>query len=229
MPPEASHAVENSPSSKDDDVPLENSTKDTPPENITAEFEEEVDYVDIDPEALSLEDQASCLSSWFLFYLTPLLKLGATKILDSKDVGPPSKCDRAKSCYDSVNALWIKEVERTREVNAAKRTKHEEALAKCGDDAKKIAKLGSFTPAPPNLAKVLWCAFGKWKIIWAMSLYVLSSLLQFLPVLILNDLVKYFEMGSPPNYQALLFHPWGDVVGLLVFPLLVALLQTRSQ
>jgi len=230
MPPEASHAVENSPSSKDDDVvPLENSTKDTPPENINAEFEEEVEYVDIDPEALSLEDQASCLSSWFLFYLTPLLKLGATKILDSKDVGPPSKCDRAKSCYDSVNALWVKEVERTREVNAAKRTKHEEALAKCGDDAKKITKLGSFTPAPPNLAKVLWCAFGKWKIIWAMALYVLSSLLQFLPVLILNDLVKYFEMGSPPNYKALLFHPWGDVVGLLVFPLLVALLQTRSQ
>ena len=47
MPPEASHAVENSPSSKDDDVvPLENSTKDTPPENINAEFEEEVDYVE---------------------------------------------------------------------------------------------------------------------------------------------------------------------------------------
>jgi hypothetical protein len=59
--------------------------------------DDQVEYVDIDPSALSFEDQASCLSSWFLFYLTPLLKLGATKILDSKDVGPPSKIDRAKS------------------------------------------------------------------------------------------------------------------------------------
>lgn len=234
MPPEATHAAENSPSSKDEqnmgaetsaeDIPLENSVKDD-----SNAYGEEVEYANIDPEALSFEDQASCLSSWFLFYLTPLLKLGATKILDSKDVGPPSKCDRAKSCYDSVHALWVEEVERTRQVNATKRTKHAEALAKCGDDAKKIAKLGSFTPAPPNLAVVLLHAFGKWKIVWAISLYVLSSLLQFLPVLILNDLVTYFEMGSPIDYRALLFHPWGDVVGLLVFPLMVALLQTRSQ
>lgn len=241
MSPEASHAAENSPPSKDDKnndaktpleaTPLENDAMDGSPKssNATNIYDDEVEYADIDPEALSFEDQASCLSSWFLLYLTPLLKLGATKILDSKDVGPPSKCDRAKSCYDSVNALWVKEVERTRIVNAAKRTKHEEALAKCGDDAKKIAKLGAFTPAPPNLAKVLWHAFGQWKIVWAISLYVLSSLLQFLPVLILNDLVRYFESGSPSDYNALLFHPWGDVVGLLVFPLMVALLQTRSQ
>lgn len=211
-------------------IPLEDkaSTKEAVAANITDE-EEVPEYADIDPEALSFEDQASCLSSWFLFYLTPLLKLGATKILDSKDVGPPSKCDRAKSCYDSVYALWVTEVERTREENAAKRVKHKEALAKCGSDVKKIAKLGTFTPAPPSLAKVLWHAFGKWKIIYAIVLYVISSLLQFLPVLILNDLVRYFEMGSPPNFRALLFHPWGDVVGLFVFPLLVALLQTRSQ
>mmetsp|Transcript_3880 Transcript_3880/g.5967 ORF Transcript_3880/g.5967 Transcript_3880/m.5967 type:complete len:1464 (+) Transcript_3880:108-4499(+) len=238
MPPEASHAAENSPSSTDEKnndanttmevIPLENSVKGEN-SNATTTYGDEVEYADIDPEALSFEDQASCLSSWFLFYLTPLLKLGATKILDSKDVGPPSKCDRAKSCYDSVNTLWVKEVERTHQINAAKRTKHEEALAKCGDDAKKIAKLGSFTPTPPNLAMVLWRAFGQWQIIWAIALYVISSLLQFLPVLILNDLVKYFESGSPSDYRALLFHPWGDVVGLLVFPLMVALLQTRSQ
>ena len=228
MPPEATNSPSNDAEENNElktsveEIAVDNSVK-------TADEGDEVDYVDIDPEALSFEDRASCLSSWFLFYLTPLLKLGATKILDSKDVGPPSKCDRAQACFDSVNALWAKDVERTREVNAAERAKHEEALAKCGDDAKKIAKLGTFTPAPPNLAKVLWHAFGKWKIIWAVALYVISSLLQFLPVLILNDLVTYFERGSPDNYQALLFHPWGDVVGLFVFPLMVALLQTRSQ
>ena len=236
MPPEATHSAENSennrPKTTMEDVPLDNiiSNAATDKKNTASGHDDdEVDYVDIDPEALSFEDQASVFSKWFLFYLTPLLKLGSTKILDSKDVGPPSKCDRAKSCYDSVNALWIEEVERAHEANAAKRIKHEEALVKCGDNAKKLAKLGSFTPAPPNLAKVLWNAFGKWKIIWAMALYVLSSLLQFLPVLILTDLVRYFESGAPSNYRALLFHPWGDVVGLLVFPLLVALLQTRSQ
>lgn len=242
MPPEATNAPENSPSSSKeeenngpktsmDDIRIDNGISNTAAENnhSPSDDDDDVEYADIDPEALSFEDRASCLSSWFLFYLTPLLKLGATKILGPKDIGPPSKCDRAKSCYNSVNALWIKEVERTREVNVAKRIKHEEALAKCGDNAKKLAKLGTFTPTPPNLAKVLWHAFGQWKIIWAIALYVLSSLLQFLPVLILNDLVRYFESGSPSNYRALLFHPWGDVVGLFVFPLLVALLQTRSQ
>lgn len=50
-----------------------------------------------------------------------------------------------------------------------------------------------------------------------------------MPVLILNDLVRYFETPSNVEYNALLFHPWGNVVGLFVFPLLVSVLQTRSQ
>lgn len=180
---------------------------------------------------LSREDQANCVSSWLLLYLSPLLKLGATKVLDASDVGPPSRCDRAKACYDGVHARWIAEVGRTRVVNEANKRKHQARLdALPADASKKMrAKVGTFRPAPPNLAIVLWRSFGYWRVWYAVALYILSALLQFLPVLILNDLVRYFESPDRENFQALLGHPWGDVAGLFVFPLLVSLLQTRSQ
>lgn len=52
---------------------------------------------------------------------------------------------------------------------------------------------------------------------------------SFYQQLILNDLVRYFESPDPESFDALLFHPWGNVVGLFVFPFLVSLFQTRSQ
>eukprot|EP00581_Thalassiosira_minuscula_P006624 CAMPEP_0183704094 /NCGR_PEP_ID=MMETSP0737-20130205/1557_1 /TAXON_ID=385413 /ORGANISM="Thalassiosira miniscula, Strain CCMP1093" /LENGTH=1530 /DNA_ID=CAMNT_0025930911 /DNA_START=209 /DNA_END=4801 /DNA_ORIENTATION=- len=179
---------------------------------------------------LSGEDQAGLISSWFLLYLTPLLKLGATKVLDSSDVGPPSKCDRAKECYDSVNEQWVVEVARTKKVNEVQRLKHQAKLDALPPNAtKKRAKMGAFKPASPNLAMVLWRSFGFWRVWYAIFLYVISALLQFMPVLILNDLVRYFETPNQDEFQALLFNPWGDVVGLFVFPFIVSLFQTRSQ
>eukprot|EP00970_Alexandrium_tamarense_P001569 scaffold167_cov191-Alexandrium_tamarense.AAC.9 len=179
--------------------------------------------------APSTEDQASTLSKWLLLYLTPLLKLGGTQILTASDVGPPSKCDRAHHCYSSVQEQWLKEVERTRLLNEKGRLLHEEKLAKIDGADFKSEKIGQYVPKVPSLAKVLWHAFGYWRIWYAILLYIISALLQFLPVLILNDLVRYFQMGSPDNFNALLFHPWGDVVGLFIFPLIVSLFQTRSQ
>ena len=124
----------------------------------------------------------------------------------------------------------MKEVERVKEINDKARALHEAKLVKAGDDLKKRAKIGRFKSKPPSLAKVLWHAFGYWRVWYAIGLYIVSALLQFLPVLILNDLVKFFESGlSSSDFRALLFNPWGDVVGLFVFPLLVSLLQTRSQ
>ena len=182
-------------------------------------------------ELLSEEDKASCISSWLLLYLTPLLKLGATKVLEPNDVGPPSKCDRAHTCFSSVNSLWIAEVARTKSLNETNKVKHQNKLDKLPKNTtlKQRKKIGTFTPQPPNLAKVLWNAFGYYRVWYAIILYILSSLLQFLPVLILNDLVSYFESSDPANYNALLFHPWGNVVGLFIFPFLVSLFQTRSQ
>ena len=182
-------------------------------------------------EELSAEDKAGFLSSWLLLYLTPLLKLGATKVLEQQDVGPPSKCDRADACYNSVQELWVTEVAHTKDLNAENRAKHQAKVDKLPSNAtqKQRKKLGSFKPKPPNLAKVLWAAFGYRRVWFAIFLYIISALLQFVPVLILNDLVSYFESPNPEDFQAIFIHPWGDVVGLFIFPLLVSLFQTRSQ
>ncbi|KAL7540817.1 hypothetical protein ACHAXR_012685 [Thalassiosira sp. AJA248-18] len=179
----------------------------------------------------SREDKAGFISSWLLLYLTPLLKLGSTRVLQPADIGPPSKCDRASACYDSVNDLWVVEVARVKELNNTNRIKHQARLDKLPANASKKAraKIGKFQPQTPNLAMILWRSFGFWRVWYAVFLYILSALLQFMPVLILNDLVRYFESPDPDNFKAFLIHPWGDVVGLFLFPLLVSLFQTRSQ
>ena len=183
-----------------------------------------------DGQQLSYEDSANCISSWLLTYLTPVLRMGATKILEPEDVGPPSSCDRAKHCYDAVQSLWVVEVARAKEANEKARMAHQKKLDSIpADRTKQRAKVGKFQPRPPNLAKVLWRSFGYWRVWWAVALYVISAVLQFMPVLILNDLVRYFETADKENYSALLLHPWADVAGLFVFPLIVSVLQTRSQ
>jgi len=180
---------------------------------------------------LSNEDKANWISQWLLLYLTPTLKLGATKVLDSSDIGPPSKCDRAKPIHDAVNEPWMVEVARVKVLNGKNLVKHQAKVNKLPANAtqKQRAKVGKFKPTPPNLAKVLWRSFGYWRVWYSIFLYILAALLQFMPVLILNDLVRFFESPDPENYTALLFHPWGNVVGLFVFPMLVSLFQTRSQ
>merc|ERR1712232_944378 len=65
-----------------------------------------------------------------------------------------------------------------------------------------------------------------------MVYYVIASLLSFVPVLILNDLVSYFEhfatVGPSIPYPHFV-NPWIQVAGLGVVPLIVSLLQTRHQ
>lgn len=174
----------------------------------------------------SAEDNASLLSRILLLYLTPLLKLGATKVLSPEDVGPPSLCDRAHTAHTNVRNKWNEELQRVHAKNIKDREAFDTKLSKMSD-AKKEKLV--FQPTTPNLARVLWHAFGYWWVWTAVFFYVLSALLQFVPVLILNDLVRYFETPPEVQYNALLFHPWGNVVGLFVFPLLVSVLQTRSQ
>ena len=59
--------------------------------------------------------------------------------------------------------------------------------------------------------------------------YILSALLQFLPVMILEDLVKYFETMHTPDPHPTFLHPWIEVAGLGLLPSLTSILQTRSQ
>ena len=62
----------------------------------------------------SLEDQASWPSMLFLSYVTPLVRLGGTKILDGNDVGVPNTCDRANVVYqrenDAINAMKVEKM-----------------------------------------------------------------------------------------------------------------------
>jgi ATP-binding cassette subfamily C (CFTR/MRP) protein 1 len=197
---------------------IQQPTADDKPSETSNEIPEQ------DEHSPSSEDTASLLSRILLLYLTPLLKLGATRTLEPQDIGPPSLCDRASAAHANVRSQWDIEVQKVRDKNARDRISWEKKYVSLSP-----AKQKPFIPATPNLAKVLWHAFGYWRVWSAVFFYVLSALLQFVPVLILNDLVRYFETPSGMEYNALLFHPWGNVVGLFIFPLLVSVLQTRSQ
>jgi len=177
----------------------------------------------------SLEDQSSCLSDWFLSYLDPLLKYGSAHVIDADDIGVPSERDRAGPCFELARTLWGQEMERVAKINAGKRDKYDAKVAKMSDEKRKKAK--PFRPVEPSVARILLRGYGRGKCALAMLLYVCSALLNFVPVLLLNDLVSFFEAGAPMDaWRGITtVHPWVEVVGLGLLPLLVSLLQTRSQ
>eukprot|EP00529_Nitzschia_sp_RCC80_P007056 CAMPEP_0113524496 /NCGR_PEP_ID=MMETSP0014_2-20120614/46247_1 /TAXON_ID=2857 /ORGANISM="Nitzschia sp." /LENGTH=1530 /DNA_ID=CAMNT_0000422611 /DNA_START=90 /DNA_END=4685 /DNA_ORIENTATION=- /assembly_acc=CAM_ASM_000159 len=85
----------------------------------------------------------------------------------------------------------------------------------------------------PSISSSLVVSFGGWKLGLAIFAQVIAALLSFVPVLILNDLVSYFEWTDAgldqDEYEfAYVQNPWVAVVGLGLVPCLVSLLQTRS-
>ncbi|MGK3757484.1 MAG: ABC-type multidrug transport system fused ATPase/permease subunit [Bacillariaceae sp.] len=89
----------------------------------------------------------------------------------------------------------------------------------------------------PSIALSLIYSFGTRHIILALIYQIISSLLAFVPVLILNDMVQYFEYynfnkeeieTNPdfPKYNGMA-PPWVEVFGLGLIPFIVSLLQTR--
>jgi len=173
----------------------------------------------------SLEDKAGILSRWLLLYLSPFLRVGAQKVLDADDIGLPSKEDQADPVYQKSTAAWRELAEKCEIKNAELQKKYEEKVAACSTEEKK-KKVKKPKMKEASVASALVKAFGAWRIVWAIFLYVLSALLGFVPVLILNDLVKFFEAGEDAKT---LLNPWVEVGGLAVIPLLVSLLQTRNQ
>jgi len=137
----------------------------------------------------SLEDGAGFFSKMWLSYLTPLLRLGASKPLTTLDLGGPSSQDKAENCYNKVMGAYIAQPE----------------------DKKSISK-------------ALVSSFGVYRFLYALSLYVISAALQFLPVMILNDLIKYFQ-AYPTVATAV--NPWLEVIAMFAIPTLVTLLQAR--
>jgi ABC-type multidrug transport system fused ATPase/permease subunit len=166
-------------------------------------------------------------------YLNPLLALGSSKVLDAGDIGVPSQQDRSERAYEGAKAAWEQQLEAAEKVNEGLRKQHEEKWNHCKteEERNKLGKEPS-NLKEPSMSFTLVKSFGTGRIVIAMMCYVLSALLGFVPVLILNDLVKFFEhvsSGQSPDTYDSYVHPWVEVVGLGILPFLVSLLQTRHQ
>eukprot|EP00978_Attheya_sp_CCMP212_P023150 scaffold70236_cov57-Attheya_sp.AAC.1 len=175
----------------------------------------------------SLEDRAGVVSDWLLSYLTPLLRQGASKVLEQEDVGVPSKRDEADLAFALVQVTWKAELQTCDTRNKADRAKYDARIDRMSEARRKKAK--PFRAREPSVYKALVAGFGGWKVVFAIFLYIISALLTFIPVLILEDLVKFFEAGgTTDNYQGYM-NPWGLVAILAVLPVFVSVLQTRNQ
>lgn len=175
-----------------------------------------------------LEDRANCLSRWLLCFMNPLLKLGSMKILDEDDIGVPPKQDVASTAYNNSLQVWNTMAEKCRTSNAKLLQNYETKLAKCKNE-KERQKVKEPIYKEPSIALALIKAFGPFELCIGLVYYVMSALLTFVPVLILNDLLKFFQSGLSAQEYDGLAHPWVEVVGLGVIPFFVSLLQTRHQ
>jgi len=197
----------------------------------------------------SLEDKANLFELWWMSYLNPLLDLGSRKVLDANDVGIPSQQDRAERAYSCAKKQWDDQEELCRIKNEPLIKLRKEREAKLQEEQAKEPQVGDSEngkkknePKPivlkePSITSSLVYSFGVGKIALAMVFQVLASLLGFIPVLILNDLVMYFEWHTFGKAAAELddtivpfttfVNPWLEVVGLGIVPLLVSILQTR--
>jgi hypothetical protein len=182
----------------------------------------------------SLEDGAGIFSLWTLTFLNPLLSLGSRKVLDSDDIGVPSSQDDAERAYQAAKQAWQGQQEKCALRNNKIKAKHQARLDACStqEARDKIPPLSPKKLKEPSMSFALVTSFGKWRLILAMTYYVISALLGFVPVLILNDLVRYFEHvatgGTSDDYDGSWYsYPWGEVAALGVVPLLISALQTR--
>ena len=176
----------------------------------------------------SLEDRANCLSRWLLNYLDPLLKLGSHKVLEQDDMGVPSEQDLADRAYQVAKDAFDEQSAKARAANEKIKAAYEAKLAKCTTEEQR-AKVKAPVYKEPSIAMALVKGFGMWQLIVGIIYYVISALLTFVPVLILNDLVKLFQSGLPIDEYNGFAHPWVEVAGLGVIPFLISLLQTRHQ
>ena len=176
----------------------------------------------------SLEDRAGIVSSWLLSYLTPLLQLGSHKVLNPEDIGVPSRQDDTENAYQQALSKWHIQSQKAQLVNEKLKAAYERKLAKCTTDEQR-AKVPPPQYCEPSIAWALVKAFGVWPLVLGQIYYVISALLTFVPVIILKDLVKFFESELPLSEFQGMAPAWVEVVGLAVIPIVASLLQTRHQ
>ena len=174
--------------------------------------------------AKSDEDRAGIISTWMMFHLTPLLKLGATKHLYQEDCGVPSKIDSADYGNEMIMKSWEKELAKCEKYNKKLEEEEKLDLQIYGKRKKKRRRKN------PSLTWAVLEAFGPFEFFLSMFYFFISSFFTFVPVLILEDLVQYFEGLAVGNNAHICFiNPWVEVVGLGIFPMAVGILQTKSQ
>jgi len=195
------------------------STAENVPMEKTDEDERRNEAVEI-----SEEDKAGLISTWLMLHLTPLLKIGATKHLYQEDCGIPSKIDSAEHATDTILKSWGKELDRCAEFNERLDQMEQEEIQKHGE-LKKRRKRKS-----PNLNWAILEAYGPAEFYMSLFYYFISTFCLFAPVLLLEDLVQYFEaIEAGDTGHNCFVNPWIEVVGLGVFPIIVGILQTKSQ
>lgn len=173
----------------------------------------------------SLEDKAGLLSDWSLSYLNPLLALGSNKVLEPDDIGVPSKQDLADRAYQVALSAWQEQSAKARAANEKIKLAYEQKLAACATPEQR-EKVKEPEYKDPSIAWALCKGFGGWRIVLAIMLQVISALLGFVPVLILRNLVGFFESGVPiDEYDGI--HPWVQVAALGVLPVFISFLNTR--
>jgi len=180
-------------------------------------------YAKLNVNEKSLEDQAGWSSMLFLSYASPLLRLGSMKVLDDADVGVPNHCDKADVCYRAIKEKWTAQIKINDAINEKAKKKYDAKLANMSLDKKLNAK--PFVERKPKLATALLSAFSYWKLLLGFLYILVQTFLNFVPVIILNDLVTYFEKRG--NHDTMV-HPWVEVSGLVVVPVFSSVLQTHS-
>ena len=183
----------------------------------------------------SLEDRANIIDLLLLRFLNPLLSLGSRKVLDHNDIGIPSEQDLSSRAYANAQHEWEKQVKHCTEVNTKRQAEYDALVSKCTTEEEK-EKIKKPTLLEPSISWALVSSFGATRIFISMICYFISALLTFVPVIILNDLVSYFEhvaVGKPKEtyvgFEWATIPPWIEVVLLGVVPLLSSTLQTRYQ
>lgn len=199
--------------------PLANATT-TEEVQIEKANEDEVWNVD----QISDEDKAGLISTWLMLHLTPLLKLGASKHLYQEDCGVPSEIDSAQHATETILISWGKELDRCAKYNQALDEMELEEIQKYGKPKKRRKRKS------PNLNWAILEAYGPFEFYMSLFYYFISTFCLFAPVLLLEDLVMYFEAIEAGDTSHNCFvNPWIEVVGLGVFPIIVGILQTKSQ
>jgi len=185
-------------------------------------------YTNKNVQERSLEDQSNWFSFLTLSFIGPLLKLGATKVLDIEDVGKPSECDKSKPIFAIIDEKWEKQLQKAKVINESRKESYDKDTKKLNEAGKTQTK--PFVKSDASLAGALFTGFGAVKICFAIFLSIISAMLAFVPVLILEDLVKYFEASETENYSHDTFvNPWVEVTFLFIIPSLNSLVNTHFQ